>query len=70
MRLLDESITPEAAVFIPELWRIRGEILLRQAAINSPEAERYFETALRIADKQGARIFYLRAGIPLCSLTS
>ena len=68
IRLLDESITPEGAVFIPELWRIRGEILLRQAAINSPEAQRYFETALRIADKQGARLSYLRAGIPLARL--
>jgi hypothetical protein len=68
IRLLDESITPEAAVFVPELWRIRGEILLRQAATNSPEARRYFETALRIADQQGARIFYLRAGIPLARL--
>lgn len=68
IRLLDESITPEAAVFIPELWRIRGEILLRQAAINSPAAQRYFETALRIADKQGARLSYLRAGIPLARL--
>jgi hypothetical protein len=68
MRLFDESITPEAAVFIPELWRARGEILLRQAANNSPEAQRCLETALRIADKQGARSFYLKAGIPLARL--
>jgi hypothetical protein len=68
IRLLDESITPEAVVFVPELWRIRGEILLRQAATNSQEAQRYFETALRIADQQGARIFYLRAGIRLARL--
>ena len=68
MRLFDELITPEAAVYFPELWRIRGEILLRQAAINSPEAQRYFETALCIADKQGARVFYLRAGIALARL--
>ncbi len=68
MRLLDESTTPEGAVFIPELWRIRGEILLRQAAVNSPEAERYFDTALRIAKKQGASVYYLRAGISLARL--
>ncbi len=67
-RLLDNSTTPEAAVFIPELWRIRGEILIRQATINTPEAQRYFENALRIADKQGARIYYLRAGISLARL--
>jgi class 3 adenylate cyclase/ABC-type lipoprotein export system ATPase subunit len=67
-RLLDKSSTPEVGVFIPELWRIRGEMELRQSAINSEEAERCFGTALRIADKQGAKVFRLRAGIPLARM--
>jgi class 3 adenylate cyclase/tetratricopeptide (TPR) repeat protein len=67
-RLLDESSTPEVGVFISELWRIRGELVLRQSASNSREAERYFGTALRIAGQQGAPVFRLRAGIPLARL--
>jgi class 3 adenylate cyclase/ABC-type lipoprotein export system ATPase subunit len=68
MRLLDGSSTPEVGIFIPELWRIRGELLLRQSASNSPLAESLFGTALRIAEGQGAPIFRLRAGIPLARL--
>ena len=67
-RLLDETSTPEVGSFIPELWRIRGEVALRQSANNSPQAEHYFRTALRIADEQGAPVFRLRAGIPLARL--
>jgi tetratricopeptide (TPR) repeat protein len=67
-RLLDKSSTPEVGPFISELWRIRGEIVLRQSANDSQEAERYLGTALRIADKQGANVFRLRAGIPLARM--
>ena len=62
-RLLDGSSTPETGIFVSELWRIGGELLLRQSAGNSPEAERFLGTALRIAEEQGAPIFQLRAGI-------
>ena len=67
-RLLDKSSTPEVGPFISELWRIRGEMVLRQSANDSQEAERYLGTALRIADKQGANVFRLRAGIPLARM--
>jgi len=67
-RLLDETSTPEVGVFISELWRIRGDLVLRQSAANSRQAERYFGTALRIAGQQGASIFCVRAGIPLARL--
>ena len=50
-RLLDKSSTPEVGPFISELWRIRGEMVLRQSAINSQEAERLFGTALRTGRK-------------------
>jgi hypothetical protein len=66
--LLEKSSTPERGPFISELWRIRGEMILRQSANDSQEAERYLGTALRIADKQGANVFRLRAGIPLARM--
>jgi hypothetical protein len=67
-RLLEKSSTPERGPFISELWRIRGEMALRQSADASREGERYLGTALRIADKQGANVFRLRAGIPLARM--
>jgi class 3 adenylate cyclase/ABC-type lipoprotein export system ATPase subunit len=67
-RLLDKSSTPERGPFVSELWRIRGEMVLRQSASNSQEAERFLGTALRIADTQGANVFRLSAGIPLARM--
>ncbi len=66
--LLEKSSTPERGPFISELWRIRGEMALRQSAANSQEAGRFFKTALRIADEQGAHVFRLNAGIPLARM--
>jgi class 3 adenylate cyclase len=67
-RLIDETSTPEAGAFVSELWRIRGELALRQSAANSREAEQYLETSLQIADQQSAPVFRLRAAIPLAQL--
>ena len=67
-RLLDNSSTPEVGSFISELWRIRGEMILRQSAANALQAEQYLATSLRIAHQQGAPIFQLRAAIPLARL--
>jgi hypothetical protein len=67
-RLLDESTTPEVGAFVSELWRIRGELILRQSAGNAPQAERFLDTALRIATGQGALVYQLRAGIELARL--
>jgi class 3 adenylate cyclase len=66
--LLEKSSAPERGPFISELWRIRGEMALRQSAANSQDAERFFGTALRIADEQGANVFRLNAGIPLARM--
>jgi hypothetical protein len=66
--LLEKSSTPERGPFISELWRIRGEMALRQSATNAQDAERFFRTALRIADDQGANVFRLNAGIPLARM--
>jgi ATP/maltotriose-dependent transcriptional regulator MalT len=67
-RLLDESTTPEVGIFISELWRIRGELVLRQSASNVARAESYLATALRIATGQGAPVYQLRAAIALARL--
>ena len=67
-RLLEGLRTPEEGVFVPELWRIRGELVLRQSAGDAREAERYFGTAVRIAAKQGAMVYRLRAEIPLARM--
>jgi tetratricopeptide (TPR) repeat protein len=66
--LLEKSSTPERGPFISELWRIRAEMALRQSAANWQEAGRFFRTALRIADEQGAHVFRLNAGIPLARM--
>ncbi len=58
-RLLDGSSTPETGIFISELWRIRGELLLRQSVDNALQAENFFGMALHIATDQGAPVFQL-----------
>jgi class 3 adenylate cyclase/ABC-type transport system involved in cytochrome c biogenesis ATPase subunit len=67
-RLLDDLTTPETGVFVPELWRLRGELVLREAANNTSLAERYLKTAQRIAQAQSAPIYHLRAAIALARL--
>jgi hypothetical protein len=67
-RLLDGRTTPEAGFLVSELWRIRGELVLRQSAANSAPAEQYLGTSLRMADQQGAPVLGLRAAIPLAQL--
>jgi tetratricopeptide (TPR) repeat protein len=67
-RLLEGSGTPETGAFVSELWRLRGELLLRQSTGNSSEAERYFGTAMRISREQGAKVLHLKAGISLAKL--
>jgi hypothetical protein len=67
-RLLDDMPTPEVGIFISELWRIRGELVLRLANGTRPDAERHLATALRIAQKQGAPVYNLRAATSLAHL--
>jgi hypothetical protein len=67
-RLLEESRTPEVGVFVPELWRIRGELVIKRSASDLQEGQRYLEKAMRMAQQQNAPIYRLRAGVPLASL--
>jgi class 3 adenylate cyclase len=67
-RLLEGLRTSEEGVFVPELWRMRGDLVLRQSVGNARQAERYFGTAVRIAAEQGAMVYRLRAGTLLSRL--
>jgi class 3 adenylate cyclase/tetratricopeptide (TPR) repeat protein len=50
------------------LYRLSGEILLKQDATNSRPAEEAFQNALKIAQQQHARSFGLRAALALAKL--
>jgi class 3 adenylate cyclase len=67
-RLLDKRSTPEEGIFVSELWRLRGELLLRQSADKALDAERYLGAATRIARTQGAVAYLLRAATSLAKL--
>jgi hypothetical protein len=67
-RLLEGTRTPEDGVFIPELWRLRGELVLRQSAREAQQAEQYLGIATRVAAEQGAPVYRLRAGTGLARL--
>jgi predicted ATPase len=52
----------------PYLHRLRGEILLRRDPTNPAPAEAAFQTAIAVANQQGARSFALRAALSLAKL--
>jgi predicted ATPase len=51
-----------------ELYRTRGEILLRRDPANIPPAEEAFKAAIAVALQQGARSFALRGTLSLAKL--
>jgi predicted ATPase len=51
-----------------ELYRLQGELLLRQAVPDAPQAEAYFQQALAIARHQQAKSLELRAAMSLSRL--
>ena len=51
-----------------ELYRLRGELLLRQTAPDALQAEECFHQALAVAHRQGAKSLELRAIMSLCRL--
>jgi hypothetical protein len=67
-RLIEGSGTPEEGVFVPELWRLRGELMLRRSGGDAREAERYFGIAAGLAARQGAVVYQWRAGTRLSRL--
>jgi predicted ATPase len=56
---------PGVGFFLPEIYRLRAECLLRLDPANFEEAIREFETAIATARQQQARVFWLRAAIGL-----
>jgi predicted ATPase len=55
---------------LPELYRLRGELLLKQNGSNTAEAQRCFQRAIEIARKQSAKSWELRATTSLARLLS
>ena len=53
---------------LPELHRLRGEVLLKQNDSNVAEARACFERAIEIARKQSAKSWELRATMSLARL--
>jgi predicted ATPase len=54
--------------YAPELYRLKGQLLLQQSSDNSTEAETCFHDALAIARNQQAKSFELRAVTSLARL--
>jgi len=52
----------------PYLHRLRGEILLKRDPANPAPAEAAFQTAIAIAEDQGARSYVLLASLSLAKL--
>jgi predicted ATPase len=51
-----------------EMYRLKGELLLRQAVPDAPQAEACFQQALAIARRQQAKSLELRAALSLARL--
>ena len=72
LRFLAESLTAFEAAgrgnLLAEVYRLQGELLLRQAVPNVAQAEACFQQALTIARRQQARSWELRTATSLARL--
>ena len=72
LRLLAETLATAddqgMHLWEPELYRVKGELLLRQPVPDAPEAERCFRQALDSARRQEAKSLELRAATSLSRL--
>ena len=70
--ILDEALATSDRTghraFEAELYRARGEILLKRDSANPAPAEEAFQTAIAIAKRQATRSFELRAALALAKL--
>ena len=64
-RMIDEC---GARLFLPELYRMRAELILAHDPANSAQAEHYLRAAIEVAQSQGAKSWELRAAISLARL--
>jgi predicted ATPase len=60
--------TTDERWYAPELYRLKGVLLLQQSSDNQDEAEICFQQAIRIAQHQQAKSFELRAATSLAHL--
>jgi DNA-binding winged helix-turn-helix (wHTH) protein/predicted ATPase len=65
---LDEVDQGEGRFYAAELHRLKGELLLRQAMTNAPQAEACFQQALDLARRSQAKWWELRAAMSLSRL--
>jgi hypothetical protein len=72
LTLIDQglSIAEETGEHVTDsyLYRLRGEILLKRDPANPAPAEEAFQTAIAIAEEQGARSYVLLASLSLAKL--
>ena len=70
--ILDEALATANRLgyhaFEAQLYRVRGEMLLKRDPTNPAPAEEVFLTAIAVAKQQGARSFELRAALSLAKL--
>jgi len=62
------SNRPAQGTGTTELYRLQGELLLRQALPDAPQAEASFQQALAMARRQQAKSLELRAAMSLARL--
>jgi predicted ATPase len=72
LRLLDEALVPVDAsgerFYAAEVYRLKGELLLRQTVPEASAAEACFQQALAVARRQQAKSWELRAAMSLSRL--
>jgi predicted ATPase len=72
MTLIDETIQLVEAdgdtVYMPELLRLKGSLLLSEPQPRVAEAELYFAQSLELSRRQGARAWELRTATDLATL--
>ena len=70
--LIDESLgqveTNGNFLYLPELLRVKGSILLQRPAIDRDDAEACLSQALALSRRQGARAWELRTAIDVATL--
>jgi class 3 adenylate cyclase len=67
-KMLAESGAPHVGFFMPEMWRLKGELLMHISAGDRAESERCLRTALTASERQGALLLQLRAATSLARL--
>jgi class 3 adenylate cyclase len=66
--VIDEVNQGEGRFYAAELYRLKGELLLRQAMTNAQQAEACFQQALDLAPQSQAKWWELRAAMSLSRL--